>query len=335
MSTDSTHQSVSIVQSLGETTPAWVSRDQLERQLAIIHSRVPDPIVGLFGPDSMMWRIGRCILPSLLGAGRALLLQVAHPWVTQGVDHHSATRQDPLGRAQRTFIIVLSMTFGSVEQAFAASRSLHARHSRVQGEMQYPAGEFAQGSRYSANEVNALMWVHATLWETSMRMYELVVEPVSNADKERYYQETKLFAYLFGIPEHALPRTWAEFLAYNESMWVGNQLSVTPAARNLTHSLLNPITPGLGPLTRWMEMTMAATLPPRLAREFGLVPSEKTAQRFQRSVKRLRFLQRHLPARALYVPAYFEALARSNLRRSDLLTRVLTRITLGRWRLVS
>lgn len=319
----------------GAPTPEWLSRDSFERQLAVVHGGVPDPVAGLYGADSMMWRLGRCILPSLLGAGRALLLQVAHPWVTQGVDHHSATRRDPMGRARRTFISILSMTFGSLEQALAAARSLHARHAKVRGELEYAAGGFAKGSAYSANEVHALVWVHATLWETSMRMYELVVEPVSAADKERYYQETKLFAYLFGISEEALPRDWVSFIAYNERMWMSEQLAVTPAARELTRFLFDPPVPGLGPVMRWMKMTTAATLPPRLAGDFGFLHDAVITRRFERDVQRLRWLHRHLPNRLRYSPTYFEALARINGRRSDMATRCLTRATLGRWRLVS
>src|SRR5687768_1486599 len=97
----------------GVPTPEWVTRAQLDAQLAHLHLDVVDPKIGLYGPQSMMWRIGRCHLATSLGSGRALLLQVAHPWVTQGVEHHSRTRTDPIGRARRTFTNVLSMTFGS------------------------------------------------------------------------------------------------------------------------------------------------------------------------------------------------------------------------------
>jgi hypothetical protein len=49
----------------------------------------------------------------------------------------------------------------------------------------------------------------------------------------------------------------------------------------------------------------------------------------------VRRLQRVLPQRLRYSPTYYEALARIAGRRSDLLTRLATRATLGRWRLVS
>jgi uncharacterized protein (DUF2236 family) len=319
----------------GVPTPQWVTRDSLDEQIERVRRKVSDPVIGLYGPDSMMWRIGRCHLASMLGSGRALLLQVAHPWVTQGVDHHSQTRTDPIGRARRTFKNVLSIVFGSLEHALAAAERVHNVHKHIYGALDYSAGGFARGEEYRANEVNALIWVHATLWDSAMRMYELVVEPVSAADKERYYEETKLFALLFGIPEGALPPDWSSFLEYNQRMWDSNQLAVTPAALDLMRFLFKPLFPGLGPLMRWMEMVTAATLPPRLRHSFELTYSDESSRQFARTVARMRRLQRVLPQHLRYSPTYFEALARIEGRRSGVLTRIATRATLGCWRLVS
>jgi uncharacterized protein (DUF2236 family) len=315
--------------------PHWVTTEEFEAQLQRIRRETPNPVHGLFGPDSMMWRIGRCHLASTLGSGRALLLQVAHPWVTQGVDHHSRTRTDPLGRARRTFKHVLSMTFGSLDHALSAALRVHAVHKRIRGALEYSAGGYVQGAEYRANETNALLWVHATLWDSAVRMYELVVEPLSSADKDRFYEETKLFAYLFGIPESVLPHSWSDFIAYNEQMWDSGQLSVTPAALDLTQFLFKPLAPGLGPTMRWMEMVTAATLPPRLREAFKLRYSDSTPARFDRTVQRMRRIHNALPDRFRYSPTYFEALARIEGRRSDVFTRTLTRATLGCWRLVS
>jgi uncharacterized protein (DUF2236 family) len=316
-------------------TPQWLTRPEFEQQLARVHRHTPNPVVGLYGPDSLMWRIGRCHLASGLGSGRALLLQVAHPWVTQGVEHHSRTRSDPIGRARRTFKNVLSMTFGSLDQALAAAARVHAVHDHIRGSLDYSAGGFAQGGEYRANEVHALMWVHATLWDSAVRMYELVVEPLSAAEKERFYEETKLFAYLFGIPDQVLPPDWSAFIAYNQRMWDSDQLAVTPSALDLTRFLFKPLAPGLGPTMRWMEMVTAATLPPRLRDAFKLKYADSTPARFERTVERLRRIHRVLPDRLRYSPTYFEASARIEGRRSDVFTRAVTRATLGCWRLVS
>jgi uncharacterized protein (DUF2236 family) len=54
-----------------------------------------DDRFGLYGPASEAWRLNR-EATILLGAGpRALLLQLAHPLVAEGVDQHSAFRENP------------------------------------------------------------------------------------------------------------------------------------------------------------------------------------------------------------------------------------------------
>ena len=61
----------------------------------------PDLDPGLFGPDSVTWRIHGD--PSMLLAGfRALLLQAVHPLVMAGFDDNSFFRGDPWGRLRRT-----------------------------------------------------------------------------------------------------------------------------------------------------------------------------------------------------------------------------------------
>jgi uncharacterized protein (DUF2236 family) len=75
--------------------------------------REGDPRVGLFGPHSKVWEVNRYSL-IFLGAGRAALLQLAHPMVALGVAHHSRASHDPLGRFRGTFVQVFPMIFGDL-----------------------------------------------------------------------------------------------------------------------------------------------------------------------------------------------------------------------------
>lgn len=68
-----------------------VSRTQLDTRVTEACAHVVDPNVGLFGPSSKLWEVNREAIV-FLGAGRASLLQLAHPWVAYGVEHHSLTR---------------------------------------------------------------------------------------------------------------------------------------------------------------------------------------------------------------------------------------------------
>ena len=137
--------------------------------------------------------------------------------VHTGVDQHSLTKQDPVGRFVRTFKHVHAMVFGDLESA-RALRRVHKYHTTIRGQITEETGTYRQGASYEANDERALLWVHATIWESSIMAFELIFHPLTAEEKERYYQETKLFAYMFGIPDEILPPTWPDF-AYNERMW--------------------------------------------------------------------------------------------------------------------
>ncbi len=104
----------------------------------------PIPRAGIFGPGSMTWKVNR-EAALFLGAGRAALLQLAHPWVATALEQHSSLLGDPIARFHNTFRIVFTMVFGSLGQALAAARHLHTLHTGIRGEMPgkvagWPAG---------------------------------------------------------------------------------------------------------------------------------------------------------------------------------------------------
>src|SRR5439155_3887213 len=130
--------------------PRAVSEAELDHQLAITCDAAGDGRAGVFGPGSLMWQIDR-EAAAFLGAGRAVLLQLAHPWVAAAIARHSRVLADPIGRFHGTFNLMFTMVFGTTEQALAAARRLHDRHSQIGGELAEAAGPFAAGSRYRAN----------------------------------------------------------------------------------------------------------------------------------------------------------------------------------------
>src|ERR1035438_8894875 len=83
------------------------------------------------------------------------------------------------GQARNTFRVVFTMIFGTLDQALAASRHLYLLHTRIQGKLPASVAAYVQGSRYEANEVNALLWVYATLVESALLAYDSVLPPLS------------------------------------------------------------------------------------------------------------------------------------------------------------
>lgn len=314
---------------LEPVTPALFDA-QIER----LRRECRDPNLGVFGPGSMMWEINKYPFAAMQGAGRALLLQIAHPWITNAIDEHSKTREDPVGRGNRTFTHVGRMVFGSLDQAIESAYQVYNLHTQIRGKL--VAGSMASpaGSDYLANEVQAAVWVHATLWDTSAMMYEMFVRPLTRDEKERYYQETRRFAWMFGIPDEALPKDWDDFMAYNRRMWEGDELQVNANTKELAGFLFKPKQKYLRAGMKWITLVSAVTLPEKVGKAFGLVNDEKTRRRVEKVAKVVRAAHRYAPDRLMLNPTYIEAQARLAGRRADWLTRRLQKAALGREELV-
>ena len=181
---------------------------ELERQLERLRHEVSDTRAGLFGPDSKLWEVNReSIL--FLGSGRAALLQLAHPYVAAAIHDHSSTDTDPLGRFHRTFANVFDMVFGDLDTALQAARKVHRVHEHIVGRLEEEGGAWPAGSAYRANEPHGLLWVHSTLWETSILIFETLVRRLETEEKERYYAETRRFYLAMGFePLEEFPSLW-------------------------------------------------------------------------------------------------------------------------------
>jgi uncharacterized protein (DUF2236 family) len=306
-----------------------VSAAILERQLAAVRAAAAGETEGVFGPHSLFWRVNREAIV-FLGAGRALLLQLAHPWVAAAIADHSRAVADPIGRFHRTFGVVYPMVFGSLARALETARQLHRRHESVTGLMAEDVGPFRRGSPYRANDVAALRWVYATLIDTSLLVHDMVLPALTASERERYLDDSRLFAALFGLAPTDLPANWAAFAAYSESMVRSEVLTVGGAARGIAGELLFGRV-GMVPVPRWYRAVTAAMLPQRLRDGFALRYDEAERARAERALARLRRLYPLLPAHLACVAPYHEAMARLAGRpRADTLTRLFNRFWIGR-----
>lgn len=283
-----------------------VSREDLERSLADVAARVDDPRAGIYGPGSASWTINREAVV-MLGGGCAALLQLAHPFVAHAVDQHSKTQSDPLGRFRRTFANVFAMVFGDLDHALARARKVHDIHTRIRGVIREDIGAYARGSRYLANDEDALFWVHVTLVHTAARVYDLVVRPLDELERDRYYRESRVFARLFGIPDRVMPGSWRELDAYFDAMVASDTIRVGEPALRLRRFLLQPPRRVHGPSAAWFAVWTAGLLPPKLRSQFELPFGPREEAVFRASVPLLRAAQRIAPPRLRWFPAYVEA----------------------------
>jgi uncharacterized protein (DUF2236 family) len=313
--------------SVGRELNSIVSQADLERELAIIRDARAENGAGVFGPGSLMWRIDK-EAAIFLGAGRALLLQLAHPWVAAAITQHSRVLADPIGRFHGTFNLMFTMVFGTTDQALAAARRLHRRHAHISGRLAEAAGPFTAGSCYQANDFAALRWVHATLIDTALVAHELVHPPLSAEDREQYWSEARLFAASFGIPQDALPPRWADFVCYNETMWRSDVLTVSDEARRIAGVVLSSAGTRLL-MPSWYRALTARLLPARLRDDFGLPCGEAESRKADRALALLRRAYLWMPDWLRHVGPYQEARARLAGRRPGITTKLLNRFWIG------
>jgi uncharacterized protein (DUF2236 family) len=263
------------------------------------------PIEGIFGADSVSWQINR-ESALFLGAGRAALLQLAHPWVAAALDQHSSLMAKPIVRFHNTFRVVFTMIFGTSEQAFAAARALYQLHTKIAGEVPETVAGYAKGSRYEALQVPALRWVYATLIESAVIAYEAVLPPLSDDERERYYAESKVLAGLFGLPSAALPADWIGFKGYVAEMFASQALGVSERARFMGHRIMT----GAGSwihIPRWYRALTAEWLPERFREEFDFAYGRDEQASAERAHRWLPRVYRKLPDAVRFVGPFQEA----------------------------
>jgi len=223
---------------------------------------------GFYGPGSEAWRLNREAM-LLLGAGpRALLLQLAHPLVAEGVDEHSDFRSDPWARLAATLRSYLRIVYGTASQARAEIERLNVFHRDIRGLVRDPAVRERHGSRYHARDPELSLWVHATLVDSTIAAYDAWIEPLTPERRARYYEETLSVGAAFGIPAALFPKDVEAFDGYVASMLApGSPVEVGDLARELADTVLHP---PLGPaaaalgwpganLAPWLDAIPAAS----------------------------------------------------------------------------
>lgn len=267
----------------------------------------PDP--GLFGPDSVTWRIHSD--PSMIiGGFRALLIQAVHPLVMAGFDDNSFFRGDPWGRLNRTGAWLTTVTFGTSEEAETAGRRLRRLHASLP-----PGVEPESGQSYRIDDPDLLRWVHVTEVESFLSTYRRMGGRLRRGDADRYVDEMRASAELVGLNRSSVPACESDLADYYTS--VRPQLRVTKAARrNVLWGFAPPMpawvayaTPAR-PVWAGLVGLAGAMLPPwarRLYRLPGLPTTDLGASITGRA---LRNSVRALPPTVLSNPAHRAAVRR-------------------------
>ncbi len=218
---------------------------------------------GMFGPDSVTWRV-MSDATAMVGGIRALLIQTAHPEVVAGVRDHSNYRDDPLGRLSRTTSYVTATAYGAMPEVDAAIAAVRRAHVPVEGTSE-------RGRTYSANGPAQASWVHNVLTDSFLETYQrFSPDPLSPHDADRFVlEQTSLGARL---RSDDLPETRSDL-----GMWVEQHESLGPtdAMRDAVSFLTDPPLPSVTRIGYGALYAAAvSTIPDRIADIIGVETSK-------------------------------------------------------------
>ena len=226
---------------------------------------------GLYGPDSVTWRVHAD--PSMALAGlRALLLQAVHPRAMAGVAEHSGFRGDPWGRLLRTAEYVGVTSYGSTLEARRAAAKVRGIHRKL------TSTDPDTGRTYRLDEPDLLRWVHCVEVESFLSTAVRCGLRLSRREQDAYYDEQVRNADLIGAVE--VPSSVAEMTDYFRDL--RPQLRVTAEARRAASFVLWPPMPSLVQLgtparPAWVALaTTAFAMLPRWARRLYRLPGLPT-----------------------------------------------------------
>lgn len=263
-----------------------------------------NPVEGLMGPRSLYWTCSRESVV-LLGGGRAALMQLAHPAVAHAIRDHSVVHTDMLGRFIRTMSSAYGVVFGSVDDVMAISKRVYEMHSRIAGKLDDVPGQ--KPGHYYALDPEAVFWVGATLVDTVVFMYEQMVRPLEEAEKDRLVCDAGPFWVAFGLPLETLPTKWRDLRNYVLRRSESLAPQVGPTAREQASRLFGPHPAWKQPMFDQVRLVTAYTLPDSLRRAMAMelnAQERMLARSWLFAAERIR---PWLPTPLRFVPPYHQA----------------------------
>lgn len=235
----------------------------------------------------------------LLGWGRAILLQLAHPLVAAAVADHSDYWSGPLPylrRTRQTVGSMLDLTFGTPAEIQATADRINSIHERVHGRLGRGTPRFPAGTYYTATDPELLTWVHCALIDSQLRAYEAFVEPMEAREKDQYCSEAAEIASLMRIPIGFLPTNYSELTGHLENFFGEDPVQVSDVALRLSRDLLYP--PGgivASSLLGLGRLATAGLLPESIRRAYHLPWNEARERRFGAVAGGIRRVRRLTP----------------------------------------
>lgn len=235
----------------------------------------------------------------LAGWSRAILLQLAHPLVAQGVADHSTFRGGLASAAMRLHDTVTAMrrlTFGAESEVRATLDGILAIHRRVTGALPEAVGPYPAGTPYRAEDPSLVLWVHATLLDSLPLVFDALVAPLSEDDHDEWCRQSAPVARALGAGSD-VPETWAALRTYLDGMLSSDRIVVGATARALANDVLSPPRSTIvAPMRMINRLVTVGLLPDRIRAQYGFAWSARDQAWLGHALGMLRATRRLTPS---------------------------------------
>jgi uncharacterized protein (DUF2236 family) len=276
---------------------------------------------GYFGPASAMWQVNSEAVLGL-GLGRAVLMQLAHPWVAQAIADSGSARTHPTRRLLGTMEAAEILVFGSRRQADEVAARIRAIHAHVRGTLDEDVGRWSRGTPYRADDPDALLWVLATLVDTALTVYTAALGRMPRQTEEGYIADSARLGALLGLDREPTWRDRASLGRYIRDRIADGTVCAGSHGRQLARELVDmSLSPDANGWWRLSSASMLAvaerTMPRPLWEQLDLGVEHGLSRRYRGMGMVGRRLLRRLPT-ALRV----DPITRMAMRRGEVYRRL-------------
>jgi uncharacterized protein (DUF2236 family) len=219
----------------------------------------------------------------LLYGQRALLIGALEPLTYTGTMLSTKAGDLPFQRLARTAKMQETVFLGSREEADKVLAKVHRLHETISGTLPEAAGTHPAGAAYSAFDPELMLWTLAVIADSGRAMYEAMVRPLREEEREALWQDYARFGELFGVPRETMPASHAAFQVWWQERLASPDLHATPHALEMAPlvAFRQPVPlPARGNLAA-QNTIIKGTLPPRVREIFGIrwTPAHEAAFR--------------------------------------------------------
>lgn len=187
---------------------------------------------GLFGPESVTWRVFRCPTSFTVGFQRTVVVEMLEPFLLASVADTGAVQSRPAARYDRTLQYVSTVAFHDSATAVRTADTLMRIHRHIRGI------EPISGGEYDANAPAAQLWIHLTQWHSVLLAYEMFGPgPLTDEEDRQYWAECRRAAELQTIDPTDVPADRRQMREYYERM--RGRLAATQVTQEIVGHLLN------------------------------------------------------------------------------------------------